>query len=144
MADNLIKKLSEVYNRGGPNFVTTHKGERKMAVGVDGYVHYVLGLSEPALTVGDKTIYQEVLSISLGNYAKDWGIRFRYNRETSLHEGDHITAGIIVNDRDEIEEAAYIAYWDNLNGHGRSTFQRVDYAREMNPTDQERIDILMS
>lgn len=141
---NLITKISEVPSKERPKFLTTHSGKRKTVIGVNGYVHYVLGLSEPVLTVGDKTLYQPYLSVSLGNYEKDWGIRFKYNRDTSLHEADHITAGIIVDEENGgiIKEAGFIAYWENLTLHGRSAFQRVDYALQMNPTDEEKRLIL--
>ena len=136
---NLITKIHEVPSRERPKFVTTHSGKRKQVVGVNGYVHYVLGKSDPVLTVGDTTIYQGYLNISLGDYEKNWGIRFRYNRDSGLYEGNHITAGSVVDDEETglIKEAAYIAYWEPTELQGRSRFQKVEYAREMNPTDEE-------
>ena len=114
---NLITKLSEVTNRGALNTLTVN-GEKKSIVNVDGYAHYSKSGSDP-IRIGETTLYQRFFSITLGNQKRDCEIRIKYKGDTPIRSGDHMTAGIIVNDDGIVSEAAYLALWDLSDTHGR-------------------------
>ena len=71
--------------------------EKESIVNVDGYAHYSKSGSDP-IRIGETTFISKIFSITLGNQKRDWEIRFKYKGDTPIRSGDHVTAGIIVND----------------------------------------------